>query len=109
MEVSIASFRGQVTVNLTVDSEQARQAVEKNLTQLERQLMSSGVKVDQFQVNVSQSAKSHAFAQNEHYFQGGFNGRQGRGYQQPTRSQKLMQQFAPSGPSFETVMVNCLA
>ena len=109
MEVSIASFRGQVTVNLTVDSEQARQAVEKNLTQLERQLMSSGVKVDQFQVNVSQSAKSPAFAQSEQYYQGGFNGRQGRGYQQSTPGQKLMQRFAPSGPSFETVMVNCLA
>jgi flagellar hook-length control protein FliK len=109
MEVSIASYRGQVTVNLTVESEQARQAVEKNLTQLEHQLASSGVKVDQFQVTVNQPAKTLAFAQAEQAYQGSFGSRQGRGYQDSSRSQKLMQKFTPGGPSFETVMVNCLA
>lgn len=109
MEVSIASHRGQVTVNMTVDSEQARQAVEKNLTQLEQQMASSGIKVDQFQVTVNQPVKSTAFAEAEQPYRGGFTGQQGRGYNQSSRDKKLTQHTTPNGPSFETVMVNCLA
>ena len=114
MELSIVNHRGFVTVNLTVDSPQAKQAVERNLAQLERQLTASGIRVDAFQLQVSQSAKSSTLAHQYQYFQdqhrhGGYPQQNGRGDHQYLPAQKQMSRFGSSNISFAQAMVNCLA
>jgi len=111
MELTIASQRGQVTVNLALDSVQAKQAVEKNLNQLESQLAASGIKVDNFQITVNQSSKGNAFAQYQNsYQQSGFSDQKRDGssnYQAYT--QKQLNEFNLTEADFAKVMVNCLA
>lgn len=111
MELTIVSQRGQVTVNLALDSMQAKQAVEKNLNQLESQLAASGVKVDNFQISVNQSSKGSAFAQYQNaYQQAGFSGKKREnsgGYQMYT--QRQLNELNATGADFAKVMVNCLA
>jgi Flagellar hook-length control protein FliK len=114
MELSIVNQRGFVTVNLTVDSPQAKQAVERNLAQLERQLTATGIRVDAFQLQVSQSAKSPTLAHQYQYFQdqhrhGGQPQQNGRGDHQYLPAQKQMSRFGSSNFSFAQAMVNCLA
>jgi hypothetical protein len=108
MELSIAHNRGLVTVNLAVESEQARQAVEANLTQLENHLTASGIRVDQFQVSVNQPTRQAFFALSEQAYRGQFGRRQDQGHWQ-NNDPKLMRRFAPPDQEFETVMINCLA
>ena len=114
MDVSISTFRGQVTVNLTVESAAAGKAVEQNLSQLENKMLASGIKVDAFHVNVSHQEKATNFvqAQNPAYQQGGFyqqyqqQRQNNRQYDNPGRPQQKYQQ---EDISFDRVMVNCLA
>ena len=111
MELSIATHRGMVTVNLAVESNQTRQVVERNLAQLESQMAASGIKLDSFQVTVNQSSKGESFAgnysqQQQHGFAG--NGQQG-GRRQGNFLQNQLRNFETAGTGFDQVLVNCLA
>jgi flagellar hook-length control protein FliK len=110
MELSIVSHRGLVTVNLAVESAQAKQAVEKNLPQLEQRLASSGIKVDAVQLQVNHPTRGTTFANtHQHYYQGGHGGRGGRGSQQsPYRSTHHYRMQTPDS-NFSQELVNCLA
>ena len=111
MDLTIASHRGMVTVNLTVNSHQAQQAVERSLPQLESQLVSSGIKVDGFQITVNQPAKGSTLAQLPASYQSEqFLGRQrDGGGRQPKQSQSRLRGFALPEAGFDKVMINCLA
>lgn len=109
MELSIAHNRGLVTVNLAVESEQARRAVEANLAQLESHLTSSGIRVDQFQVSISQPGRQSFFAFTEQAYRGQFGHRQNQRQWQGNNPGRLMNRFAPPEQGFETMMINCLA
>ncbi len=112
MELSISSQRGVVTVNLAVDSIQAKQAVERNLSQLESHLASSGIRVDNFQLHVNQASRSASYSAYQQMYdrgQGDLTGQQGRGFRQYAGDRRRMQQFNPSDGSFRQAMVNCLA
>lgn len=111
MELSIASHRGVVTVNLVVESTQTRQAVERSLAQLESRMAASGIKVDSFQVTVNQSSRGESFAGNySQQQQSGFagNGQQG-GRQKGNFLQNQLRRFETAGVGFDQVLVNCLA
>ena len=111
MELSIASNRGIVTVNLALDSVQAKQTVERNISQLENRLASSGIKVDNFHITVHQPNKNDAAGQQYHpYQQGNRSGNQQQnGYARQQFGKSLAQRFAGSDLNFDKVMVNCLA
>ena len=111
MDLTIVSHRGMVTVNLAVDSSQAQQAVERSLSQLENQLVSSGIKVDGFQVTVNQPAKGSTFAQLSTPYQSEqFLGRQrDGGGRQPRQSQSRRRGYTLPEAGFDEVMINCLA
>ncbi|MCP4568300.1 MAG: hypothetical protein GY841_12045 [FCB group bacterium] len=111
MELSIASHRGLVTVNLVVESTQTRLAVERNLAQLENRMAASGIKVDSFQVTVNQSSRGESFAGNySQQQQSGFagNGQQGD-RQKGSFLQNQLHCFETAGVGFDQVLVNCLA
>ncbi len=110
MELSIVSHRGLVTVNLAVESTQAKQAVERNLSQLEQRLASSGIKVDAVQLQVNQPSRGTTFANtHQQYYQGGYGGHGGRGSQQsPYRSARHYPTQLTDG-GFKQELVNCLA
>ncbi len=110
MDLSIISHRGLVTVKLTLDSQAAKQAVEKNLFQLENRLTASGIRVDNFQISVDQSSKDEQFA--GHYYsrqQGGYDNPHSGDNRRHMFDQRRMNQFNPAGARFDQVMVNCLA
>ncbi len=112
MELSIISHRGTITVKLAVDSIQAKQAVEKNLAQLEGRLSSTGIKVDNFQLQVNQSSRSashSAYQQQYDHSQDGFTGHRDRGFHQQADDRRRMEQFRLSDTGFEQAMINCLA
>ena len=110
MELSVVSHRGIVTVHLALESSQARQAVEKNLAQLEQRLTTAGIKVDAFQLHVTPQARwesaSHLLHQNQQH---GFGGQGGRGFQQGWYSPKRQYHVTLPGAAFQQEMVNCLA
>lgn len=110
MELAITSHRGLVTVHLTLDSLQAKQAVERSLGHLERHLAASGIRVDSLQVHVTPPPRSAMFAQQQDHQAGGWHARQQGGdhYRHP-HDPRRWPQFSLSGPSFEQTMVNCLA
>ncbi len=110
MELSIVSHRGLVTVNLAVESTQARQAVERNLPQLQQRLASSGIKVDAVQLQVNHPTRGTMFANtHQHYYQGGYGGHGGRGSQQsPYRSTRQYRMQTPD-TGFKQELVDCLA
>jgi flagellar hook-length control protein FliK len=109
MDLSIVNHRGTVTVNLTVDSMQARAAVERGLGQLENHLTSSGIKVDSFQIHVNESNRNEAFHNHQFNQQGFFGGKhQGQNFRRFNQEQ-LKQGFNMTNDSFDKVMVNCLA
>jgi flagellar hook-length control protein FliK len=112
MELSVINHRGIVTVQLTLESMQARQSVERNLGQLERHLASSGIRVDSFQLHVNQPLRGGSFAHfQQHYDQprDGFNNRQDHGRQQYAQEQRQMRRFGLSDNGFAQTMINCLA
>jgi len=110
MELSVVSHRGIVTVHLALESSQARQAVERNLAQLEQRLTTAGIKVDAFQLHVTPQARwesaSHLLHQNQQH---GFGGQGGRGFQQGWYSPKRQYHATLPGAAFQQEMVNCLA
>jgi hypothetical protein len=110
MELSVVSHRGIVTVHLALESSQAKQAVEKNLAQLEQRLTTAGIKVDAFQLHVTPQARwesaSHLLHQNQQH---GFGGQGGRGFQQGWYSPKRQYHVTLPGAAFQQEMVNCLA
>ncbi len=110
MELSIVSHRGLVTVNLAVESTQAKQAVERNLPQLEQRLASSGIKVDAVQLQVNHPTRNTMFANAHHQqYQGAYGGHGGRGSQQsPYRSSRQYRMATPDA-GFKQELVNCLA
>lgn len=110
MELSIASHRGLVTVNLIVESTHTRQAVERNLAQLENRMAASGIKVDSFHVTVNQSSRGESFAGNYTQQQGGYAGygQQG-GRRQGNSLQNQLRHFEKAGVGFDQVLINCLA
>lgn len=110
MELTIVNHRGQVTVNLTLSSLTAKAAVERNLAQLESQLASSGIKVDQFQIHVNQSSRS----QSGGFYHPGQNRQEGQtGHKENRTNQSFMERFQKryggDDVSFDRVMINCLA
>jgi len=111
MDLSIISHRGLVTVRLTLDSLAAKQAVERNLFQLENRLTASGIRVDNFQISVDQSSKEEHFA--GHYYSRQHGGHDNPHYSGDNRrhmfDQRRMNQFNLTGARFDQVMVNCLA
>jgi hypothetical protein len=110
MDLSIVSHRGMVTVKLTLDSQAAKQAVEKNLFQLESRLTASGIRVDNFQISVDQSSKDEQFA--GHYYsrqQGGYDNPHSGDNRRHMFDQRGLNQFNPAAAKFDQVMVNCLA
>lgn len=108
MDLSIVNHRGIVTVHLTMESAQAKQAVERNLGQLESHLSSSGIKVDSFQVTVNESNRPGAYSGHQFNQQGFFGDRhQGRNFRR--FNQQLKQGFDMTSEKFERVMVNYLA
>ncbi len=109
IDLSIVSHRGMVTVNLTLNSLQARHAVERGLGQLESQLHSSGIKVDAFQIHVNESNRNEAFSDHQFNQQGFLGGKhQGSNFRRFNQEQ-LKQGFNMADESFDKVMVNCLA
>jgi len=109
MELSVVSHRGLVTVNLTVESTQAKQAVEHNLPQLEQRLAVSGIKVDTFQLHVNQADRWNAFAQGQHqYYHGGHGSHRGRDFRQ-TPYNRRGDGTHLSDAGFQQELVNCLA
>ncbi len=110
MELSIVSHRGLITVNLGLESTQAKQAVEQNLGQLERQLASSGIKVDAFQLHVNQPERTNMFAQiQQTYYQGGRWGHGGRNFRHTPYHQQPKNGIQLSDTGFQQELVNCLA
>ena len=75
MDLTIAANRGIITVKLMVNSIAAKTALESNLGQLESQLASAGIKVDNLQVTVNQSSRQESYAgyQNQHQSSGFFD------------------------------------
>ncbi|MCK5126321.1 MAG: flagellar hook-length control protein FliK [candidate division Zixibacteria bacterium] len=109
MELSIVSHRGVVTVNLTLDSMQAKQAVERNLGQLESQLSASGIKVDSLHLHVNESNRGSAFSGSQYYQQGHFSGQEQQKHQFNRFNQELQKGLTMTDESFDNVMVNYLA
>jgi hypothetical protein len=112
MELSIASQRGIVTVTLAVDSVQAKQAIERNLPQLEKSLATSGLRVDNFQLQVNQPSKGESYLAYQQQYdrqQGGFTGHQEQGFRQYSSGYNRPQQFNLPEADFQQTMVNCLA
>lgn len=110
MELTITSHRGQVTVNLTLNSLQAKTAVERNLAQLESQLASSGIKVNQFQIHINQSSRSQAGGF-YHPGQGQNDGHTGHKENRPNGSflERFQKRYGGEEMNFDRVMINCLA
>ncbi|MFH1701060.1 MAG: flagellar hook-length control protein FliK [Candidatus Zixiibacteriota bacterium] len=110
MELSIASHRGHVTVNLVLESMQAKQSVERGLARLESQLLASGIKVDSFQLHVNGPNRGESFAGHQHHFYQGDFGRHQQGQRfYRDMSEKTRNLLNPSGESFDRIMVDCLA
>jgi flagellar hook-length control protein FliK len=111
MDLSIFSHRGLVTVKLSLGSMQAKQAVEGSLAQLESQLSAAGIKVDSFQIQVSQMSKEEATHQQYNpYSQGESSGRRHKGAdRQLMNNHGRLHNFSLSDKTFEQTMVNCLA
>ena len=110
MDLSIVSHRGVITVNLTVDSMQAKQAVEGNLGRLEQQLTASGIKVDSFQLHVNDHHRGNQFTGSQYFQQGNHGGQfQGSQHHRKQLPKQLKQGFALAEGGFAKVMVNCLA
>jgi flagellar hook-length control protein FliK len=113
MDLTIASHRGMVTVTLTLDSGQAKEAVQRSLPILESRLAASGIRVDNFQVNAAPSSKGTQFFQIHQPFQQ--SGSAGYGYQrdrddrQQAYQQPSKQSFGSPDFTFSAAMVNCLA
>ncbi|MDD4052550.1 MAG: flagellar hook-length control protein FliK [candidate division Zixibacteria bacterium] len=113
MDLTITSHRGMVTVTLTVDSGQAKEAVQKSLPILESRLAASGIRVNNFQVNATPSSKGTLFPEVHQSFQQ--NGSAGYGYQrdrndrQQAYPQPSKQSFGSSDFTFNAAMINCLA
>jgi hypothetical protein len=110
MELSVINHRGLVTVNLQLDSAEARQAVQRNLPQLERQLASAGIKVDSFQLHVAQPAKGAAVWSQYHPLRHeSLGGQSGQGYSQHPHDRRQPARYAPTAANFAQTMVDCLA
>ncbi|MEZ5359890.1 MAG: flagellar hook-length control protein FliK [Candidatus Zixiibacteriota bacterium] len=108
MDLSIINHRGVVTVQLTMESTQAKQAVERNLGQLESHLSSSGIKVDAFHITVNESSRPGSYSGHQFNQQGFFGDRhQGQNFRR--YNQQLKQDFNMTKENFQRVMVNCLA
>jgi len=112
MELSIVSYRGSITVNLTVESAQAKSAVERNLNQLESRLSSAGIRVDNVSLQVNQSSRNASFSAYQQQYghhqenPGGFDHRNARRqYQYRPGSQP----FRSDQADFRHALVNCLA
>lgn len=111
MDLTITSHRGMVTVTLTLDSNQAREAVQQSLPSLENRLAASGIRVDNFQVMTAPSPKGTVVAQAHQPFQqDGFAGYRRDGHNQRQEYQPPRHgSFKPSEFTFNAAMVNCLA
>ncbi|MEE9442143.1 MAG: flagellar hook-length control protein FliK [candidate division Zixibacteria bacterium] len=110
MELSIASHRGHVTINLVLNSMQAKQAVERGLAHLESQLSASGIKVDTFQLHVNGPTRGESFAGHQHHFYQGDYGQHQQGQRfYRDMFEKAQNRLNQSGESFDRIMVDCLA
>jgi flagellar hook-length control protein FliK len=114
MEVSIVNYRGLVTVNMMVESNQAKQAVERNLGQLERQFSAAGIRVDAMQLHVNQPFRNAGLGFQQQQFAqyyGQSNGHDSRGHNQGHSANGFASkgQFGQPDEGFARVMVNCLA
>lgn len=111
MELSIASHRNMVTVTLTLDSNQAREAVQQSLPILESRLAASGIRVDNFQVIAAPSSKETFVATMPQAMpHDGLGGYRREGQDQRQGQQSPRRQYeAPGDFTFSATMVNCLA
>lgn len=110
MELSIANHRGHVTVNLVLESMQAKAAVERGLAQLESQLSASGIKVDTFQLHVNGPTRGESFSGHQHHFYQGDYGRNQQGQRfYRNMSEEDQNQLSQTGESFDRIMVDFLA
>lgn len=111
MDLSIASHRGIITVKLMVNSMAAKTALESNLGQLESQLASAGIKVDNLQVTVNQSSRNESFAgyQNQHQSSGFFDQNRRQNQWRNRHYQNLAGNRNNPELDFDHVMVNFLA
>lgn len=108
LDLSIVNHRGFVTVHLATESTQAKQAVERNLGQLESHLSSSGIKVDAFHVTVHDANRPGSYSGHQFNQQGFFGDRhQGQNFRR--YNQQVKQGFNMTNENFENVMVNYLA
>ncbi|NMC42391.1 MAG: hypothetical protein GYA46_00595 [candidate division Zixibacteria bacterium] len=111
MELSIASHRNMVTVTLTLDSNQAREAVQQSLPVLESRLAASGIRVDNFQIIAAPSSKETFVAtMPQTMAHDGLGGYRREGQEQRQGQQSPRRRYeAPGDFTFSAAMVNCLA
>jgi len=109
MDLTIATHRGVVTVNLALESTQAKQVVERNLGNLESHLASSGIKVDNFHITVNTPRGDSMAQQNNLFHQQANYGQQGGGQRRRMPYDRQTQTFKNASTAFSQVMVNVLA